>query len=831
MAKLSIVAGATSQSINVFIQNSSSTTGAGLTGLVFNTSSLTAYYTFAGTNAGSVQIVLATLAAVNSAYSSGGFKEIDATNMPGWYRLDLPNTALATSKGRCVSVHLQGATNMAPCPIEIELTGWDNQDGVHGGMTSLPNAAAGANTGLPVVGTQVPNATAGASGGLLISGSNAGTTTLAALTCTGTFTITDGLVVSRSTSNSDAISATGSGSGSGMHLIGGAAVTTTAAGHGLLVAGGAASTGAGGVAGNAFNLTGGAGAASTNGASSGMVVAGGGTNTVGSSAHAVSFTGTSGGNGLNVQGGSNNNTDAMKCLANGSGGAGLDLIGNVSGAGLTASGGTTGAGMFLTAGGTSGIGLSIQTSNGDGISVNPTSGNAFTLTANGSGKHGLNITAGTGGHGITATGGAAVTTTAAGHGIIATGGASSTGVGGTAGNGFNLAGGAGSASQNGAADGLKSSAGGTTTVSGAAGFNLLGSGAIAGFLTTGGGTGPGARFVGGSTSGNSIDQAVTSGNAWINANATAINAVSTSSVTTINANQGTTQPVNFTGTAAAALVKTDVTDIATVAVNTGTAQLGVNVVNAGGTAWASGSLTSGVFSAGAINRAALSADSGLQPIRSNTAQAGAAGTITLDASASATDNFYNNCLIYLTGGTGVGQSRFITGYVGATKVATVSSNWKTNPDATTTFAIEPFDAITGAPTAAQVATAVWQDLTSSGDFTVAGSIGKLLAADTDPWNTALPGSYAAGTAGYILGNGVSLTVTERQTFADTILGRSVSNIQGSAAPHSLCTLILMALESSASGTTLTITQTNGSTPYLTKTLATNPSAVPITGIS
>lgn len=145
--KLSIKAGSTSVSVNVFIQDSSSTTGAGLTGLVYNTSGLTCYYALP--RAAAVAVTLATLAAVTSAYSSGGFKEIDATNMPGWYRLDIPDAALAS--GRFVDLHLKGAANMAPLPIEIELTGWDNQDGVRGGCTSLPNAAAGANGGLPTV--------------------------------------------------------------------------------------------------------------------------------------------------------------------------------------------------------------------------------------------------------------------------------------------------------------------------------------------------------------------------------------------------------------------------------------------------------------------------------------------------------------------------------------------------------------------------------------------------------------------------------------------------------------------------------------------------------
>lgn len=126
--KLSIQAGKTSESINIFIADSSSTTGAGLTGLAYNTGSLVAYYSFTGANATATQITLATLATITTAWASGGFKEIDATNMPGWYRLDLPNAVLASSKGRVVSLHLKGATNMAPCPIEIELTGWDNQN-------------------------------------------------------------------------------------------------------------------------------------------------------------------------------------------------------------------------------------------------------------------------------------------------------------------------------------------------------------------------------------------------------------------------------------------------------------------------------------------------------------------------------------------------------------------------------------------------------------------------------------------------------------------------------------------------------------------------------
>lgn len=149
--KLSIVAGATSQSVTLFLQDSSQTNGAGLTGLTYNSAGLICYYTFAGANAGATSITLATLAAVNSAWSSGGFKEVDATHMPGIYRFDVPNAVIAASNGRSVVIMFTGATNLAPTPIEIELTGIDNQDGTRGGMTALPNAAANANGGLPIL--------------------------------------------------------------------------------------------------------------------------------------------------------------------------------------------------------------------------------------------------------------------------------------------------------------------------------------------------------------------------------------------------------------------------------------------------------------------------------------------------------------------------------------------------------------------------------------------------------------------------------------------------------------------------------------------------------
>ena len=150
--KLSIKAGSTSQSVNVFIRDSSSTTGAGLAAVAPAGGALLTgtklYYSFTGANASAgVSVALSVLAAVNSAWSSAGIVTLDATNMIGWVRVDLPDAALAGSKGRVVSFHLYGGTNMAPTPFEIELTAVDNQSAT-AFMTGVNSLAPPANWNL-----------------------------------------------------------------------------------------------------------------------------------------------------------------------------------------------------------------------------------------------------------------------------------------------------------------------------------------------------------------------------------------------------------------------------------------------------------------------------------------------------------------------------------------------------------------------------------------------------------------------------------------------------------------------------------------------------------
>ncbi len=78
-----IAPGSTSQSIELYL---------GATGLTASTSGLSARYNRTRTASVNIPLVART---IGQAYTAGGFAEVDATNMPGVYRLDLPDAALA----------------------------------------------------------------------------------------------------------------------------------------------------------------------------------------------------------------------------------------------------------------------------------------------------------------------------------------------------------------------------------------------------------------------------------------------------------------------------------------------------------------------------------------------------------------------------------------------------------------------------------------------------------------------------------------------------------------------------------------------------------------
>lgn len=116
-------------------------------------------------------------------------------------------------------------------------------------------------------------------------------------------------------------------------------------------------------------------------------------------------------------------------------------------------------------------------------------------------------------------------------------------------------------------------------------------------------------------------------------------------------------------------------------------------------------------------------------IRGNTAQAGGGNTITLDAAASATNDIYNENVIFIVSGTGVSQSRIIIDYDGTTKVATVQDNWVTNPASGSVFIIAPFGTDPG--TLPEIATAVTDRLDAGGSARIETILTNLNAIDVD----------------------------------------------------------------------------------------------------
>lgn len=140
-ADTQIAAGSTSQLIDVFISDSSSTTGAGLTGLVYNSASLSCYY-HRSNSSSATAFTLATMTA--GTWATEGFVQISSSNMPGWYQIGIPNAALATGATN-VSIQCKGATNMAPMNKVITLLspntyGYDGQLAAESG-TSLTLAS------------------------------------------------------------------------------------------------------------------------------------------------------------------------------------------------------------------------------------------------------------------------------------------------------------------------------------------------------------------------------------------------------------------------------------------------------------------------------------------------------------------------------------------------------------------------------------------------------------------------------------------------------------------------------------------------------------------
>lgn len=766
MAKLQILAGTTSKLIDIFAQDSSVATGAGLTGLVFNTASLTAYYYREGA-ASAVSITLATMTL--GTWATGGFIVVDGTNMPGAYQLGVPNAALAAG-AKSALIMLKGATNLAPVVLEIELLAIDNQDAVRGGLTALPNAAAGATNGLACLVAHGGTAQAGAAGTITLAAGASATNDLykgdevAILAATGggqcrmitsyvgaTKVATvdwNWTVTPDSTSVYEVRGASGAKLDSNLKVQGVVLTdtVTTYTGNTLQTGDNFARLGApvgasisadiAGVQADTDNLqtriptslVSGRIDASVGAYQSGQAPL---QPTTAGRTLDVTATGEAGIDWANIgapttaQVLSGTTVGVVTALTTNNDKTGYTLTATESlnlTTGTASAGGASTITLVAPAVATASlyVGAQIKLVGGTGT------GQVRTITAYTAGRLAtvdwpwIVTPDGTSVYAVLAQEGAALNSTlqvtsASVQGNVTGSVASVTGaVGSVAGNvGGNVV-------------------GSVASVTGNVAGNVTGS---VGSVATGG-------IVAGSFAAGAIDATAIATDAIGSAELAA------SAVTEIQTGLATSASI--------ATLQADTDDIQTrlpAALVSGRMDSSVGAV-------AAAAITNVAFAAGAIDAAAIATDaigsaelaaSGVseiagavwdeltsshlvagsfgqsqQIIRNGTAQAGGATSITLDAGASAVNSFYNNTIVEIVGGTGVGQARFITAYVGATKVATVQA-WATNPDATSVFLILPFDSIPGAvaPTASQNAAAVWDEVRAS--HVAAGSFGQGVA--------------------------------------------------------------------------------------------------------
>lgn len=132
--KYKILAGTTSFIARIFINDATSIIGAGLSGVLYNSTGFSGYYSRVG-DSSVTNISFATATA--GTFTTGGFIALDNVKMPGVYELGIPNSALAVGAPR-VNLLLYGANNMVPCPIEIELDKIDYQTSVQDAVWNSP---------------------------------------------------------------------------------------------------------------------------------------------------------------------------------------------------------------------------------------------------------------------------------------------------------------------------------------------------------------------------------------------------------------------------------------------------------------------------------------------------------------------------------------------------------------------------------------------------------------------------------------------------------------------------------------------------------------------
>ena len=146
-----ITAGSTNVSLYVYFVDDDGGTAPGepTTGALFSDIETGGSASYMRQGAVRTDFTLVTLASASAVHSDGGFILVDDTNMPGLYRVDVPDAAFLTGVDFIIiQMVMATANNSIMRPLLVDLTDVDLRDSVRGGMTALPNAAADAAGGL-----------------------------------------------------------------------------------------------------------------------------------------------------------------------------------------------------------------------------------------------------------------------------------------------------------------------------------------------------------------------------------------------------------------------------------------------------------------------------------------------------------------------------------------------------------------------------------------------------------------------------------------------------------------------------------------------------------
>lgn len=131
----------------VFIPDSSSTTGAGKTGLDDTKIDLAYSRVETDNDVTCADVAPAALTALTDAHTDWGFFEVDSANAPGLYRLDIADAVFATGAWSAVVTITDAASNnVPPVNIEFQLVGLNQAvpatDGSGNALATADNLAA-----------------------------------------------------------------------------------------------------------------------------------------------------------------------------------------------------------------------------------------------------------------------------------------------------------------------------------------------------------------------------------------------------------------------------------------------------------------------------------------------------------------------------------------------------------------------------------------------------------------------------------------------------------------------------------------------------------------